>query len=201
MEYFGVLTGLLYLLLEIRQHRAMWVVGFLTSLVYVFVFFFSKIYADMGLNIYYVAISIYGFWQWTRKDKKALKEEIPVQNTSADETILYRCLTIPLFAGISLAILAIYALLYYVLHNFTDSPIPAGDAFTTAVGIVATWMLARRIVEHWIFWIIVNCVSVYLYYLRGLYPTMFLYICYAILAAVGLYTWKKKGIKTNDSTL
>lgn len=201
LEYFGVLTGLLYLLLEIRQHRAMWVVGFLTSLVYVFVFFFSKIYADMGLNIYYVAISIYGFWQWTRKDKKALKEEIPVQNTSADETILYRCLTIPLFAGISLAILAIYALLYYVLHNFTDSPIPAGDAFTTAVGIVATWMLARRIVEHWIFWIIVNCVSVYLYYLRGLYPTMFLYICYAILAAVGLYTWKKKGIKTNDSTL
>ena len=66
LEYFGVLTGLLYLFLEIRQHRAMWVVGFLTSLVYVFVFFFSKIYADMGLNIYYVAISIYGFWQWTR---------------------------------------------------------------------------------------------------------------------------------------
>ena len=69
LEYFGVLTGLLYLFLEIRQHRAMWVVGFLTSLVYVFVFFFSKIYADMGLNIYYVAISIYGFWQWTRRHR------------------------------------------------------------------------------------------------------------------------------------
>lgn len=199
LEYFGVLTGLLYLLLEIRQHRAMWVVGFLTSLVYVFVFFFSKIYADMGLNIYYVAISIYGFWQWTRK--KAINEGKTNQSTSANEAILYRNMTFPLFAGIALAILAIYALLYYILHNFTDSPIPAGDAFTTAVGIVATWMLARRIIEHWIFWIIVNCVSVYLYYLRGLYPTMFLYICYAILAAVGLYTWKKKGIKTNDSTL
>ena len=199
LEYFGVLTGLLYLLLEIRQHRAMWVVGFLTSLVYVFVFFFSKIYADMGLNIYYVAISIYGFWQWTRK--KAINEGKTNQSTSANEAILYRNMTFPLFAGIALAILAIYALLYYILHNFTDSPIPAGDAFTTAVGTVATWMLARRIIEHWIFWIIVNCVSVYLYYLRGLYPTMFLYICYAILAAVGLYTWKKKGIKTNDSTL
>lgn len=199
LEYFGVLTGLLYLLLEIRQHRAMWVVGFLTSLVYVFVFFFSKIYADMGLNIYYVAISIYGFWQWTRK--KAINEGKTNQSTSANEAILYRNMTFPLFAGIALAILAIYALLYYILHNFTDSPIPAGDAFTTAVGIVATWMLARRIIEHWIFWIIVNCVSVYLYYLRGLYPTMFLYICYAILAAVGLYTWKKKGINTNDSTL
>ena len=199
LEYFGVLTGLLYLLLEIRQHRAMWVVGFLTSLVYVFVFFFSKIYADMGLNIYYVAISIYGFWQWTRK--KAINEEKINQNAPANEAILYRNMTFSLFTGIILAILAIYALIYYILYNFTDSPIPAGDAFTTAVGIVATWMLARRIIEHWIFWIIVNCVSVYLYYLRGLYPTMCLYICYAILAAVGLYTWKKKGIKTNDSTL
>ena len=199
LEYFGVLTGLLYLLLEIRQHRAMWVVGFLTSLVYVFVFFFSKIYADMGLNIYYVAISIYGFWQWTRK--KAINEEKTNQNAPANEAILYRNMTFPLLTGIILAILAIYALLYYILHNFTDSPIPAGDAFTTAVGIVATWMLARRIIEHWIFWIIVNCVSVYLYYLRGLYPTMFLYICYAVLAAIGLYTWKKKGIRKNDSTL
>lgn len=201
LEYFGVLTGLLYLLLEIRQHRAMWVVGFLTSLVYVFVFFFSKIYADMGLNIYYVAISIYGFWQWSRQNKKRLAAVIPDQTPRPNEKILYRNLTLPLFTGILFAIAATYALLYYLLHDFTDSPIPAGDAFTTAVGIVATWMLARRIIEHWIFWIIVNCVSVYLYYLRGLYPTMFLYICYALLAAVGLYTWKKKGIKTNDSTL
>lgn len=164
LEYFGVLTGLLYLLLEIRQHRAMWVVGFLTSLVYVFVFFFSKIYADMGLNIYYVAISIYGFWQWTRKRK--VETASTVEAAPTQEAILYRNMTPLLF-----------------------------------VGIVATWMLARRIIEHWIFWIIVNCVSVYLYYLRGLYPTMFLYLCYAILAAVGLYTWKKNGTRTNDSTL
>ena len=199
LEYFGVLTGLLYLFLEIRQHRAMWVVGFLTSLVYVFVFFFSKIYADMGLNIYYVAISIYGFWQWTRKSGTGTSGT--GEAAATQEAILYRNMTPRLFAGISFAILALFALLYYVLHHFTDSPIPVGDAFTTAVGIVATWMLARRIIEHWIFWIIVNCVSVYLYYLRGLYPTMFLYICYAILAAAGLYTWKKKGIRTNDSTL
>ena len=192
LEYFGVLTGLLYLFLEIRQHRAMWVVGFLTSLVYVFVFFFSKIYADMGLNIYYVAISIYGFWQWTRR-----REVETAQNGEAapsQEAILYRNMTPLLFAGICSAILALFALLYYFLHYFTDSPIPAGDGFTTAVGIVATWMLARRIIEHWIFWVIVNFVSVYLYYLRGLYPTMFLYICYAILAIVGYFTWKKKGI-------
>lgn len=200
LEYFGVLTGLLYLLLEIKQHRAMWVVGFTTSLVYVFVFFFSKIYADMGLNIYYTAISVYGFWQWTRKNKLREKEE-PQQQNSSSEKILYRHASLKFLAVICFSILAIYGFLFYILYTFTDSPIPSGDAFTTAVGIVATWMLARRIIEHWIFWVIVNFVSVYLYYLRGLYPTMFLYTCYGLLAIVGLYTWKKKGINTNDSTL
>jgi len=198
IEYFGVLTGLLYLLLEIKQHRAMWVVGFLSSLIYVFVFFNSKIYADMGLNTYYVFISIYGFWKWTRRDKTA---PLSANNNQTDKTIVYRHPSIILFVEICAAILCLHAILYYILYKYTDSPIPFGDSFTTAVGIVATWMLARRIIEHWIFWIIVNFVSVYLYYLRGLYPTMFLYFCYAVLAYVGYCNWKKKGINTNDNTL
>ena len=201
LEYFGVLTGLLYLLLEIKQHRSMWIVGFLTSLVYVFVFFSAKIYADMGLNLYYVGISLYGFWQWSRTRRKKKKEttvENPVDN-SVD--ILYKHITFKLFIQLAIVLLLVYMSIYYLLTHFTDSPIPIGDAFTTAVGIVATWMLARRIIEHWICWVIVNFVSVYLYYLRDLYPTMFLYLCYATLAIIGYYTWKKKGIKTNDSTL
>jgi len=105
LEYFGVLTGLLYLFLEIRQHRAMWVVGFLTSLVYVFVFFFSKIYADMGLNIYYVAISIYGFWQWTRSKGRQEQTAEDIE-TAPQEVILYRNMTLRLFAGISFSIVA-----------------------------------------------------------------------------------------------
>lgn len=191
LEYFGAFSGLLYLFLEIRQHRAMWIVGFLTSLTYVFVFFFSKIYADMGLHIYYTAISVYGFRQWTRS-RNRMGNEPPA---SRQEEIIYDRLTPRLLAGVLSAIAALFMLLYTALRHFTDSPIPAGDAFTTAVGIVATWMLARRFIEHWIFWIIVNFVSAYLYCRRGLYPTLFLYICYAILAAIGLYTWKRKGIK------
>ena len=108
LEYFGVLTGLLYLFLEIRQHRAMWVVGFLTSLVYVFVFFFSKIYADMGLNIYYVAISIYGFWQWTRSKGRQEQTAEDIE-TAPQEVILYRNMTLRLFAGISFSIVALFA--------------------------------------------------------------------------------------------
>jgi len=196
LEYFGVITGLLYLFLEIKQHRAMWVVGFLTSLTYIFVFFHAKIYADMGLNIYYTLISVYGFIQWSRKGK-----HVPVKDNKQDEVIVYRHLSLRLFAGIIAISIIIFFALWYGLSHFTDSPIPVGDAFTTTIGIVATWMLAKYIIEHWIFWVIVNFVSVYLYFLRDLYPTMFLYLCYAILAIAGWYTWKKKGLKANDNIL
>lgn len=189
LEYFGVITGLIYLFLEIKQHKAMWMVGFLTSLVYVFVFFFSKIYADMGLQVYYVVISVYGFYKWSRKKGKDQAEN----NESATGQIIYRHLNRRLSLGISITLLGIFGLLWYMLSQFTDSPIPLGDAFTTAIGIVATWMLAKRIIEHWTLWVVVNLVSVYLYYLRDLYPTMFLYLCYAILAIVGYYNWRKKG--------
>ena len=121
LEYFGVLTGLLYLFLEIRQHRAMWVVGFLTSLVYVFVFFFSKIYADMGLNIYYVAISIYGFWQWHKG--KAVQEGTEV-------LILYRHLNIRLIWGITVVTVFLYGTLYFILSDYTDSPVSSSTICT-----------------------------------------------------------------------
>ena len=184
LEYFGVLTGIVYLILEIYQHRAMWIVGFLTSFLYVFVFFFSKFYADMSLNIYYVCISVYGFLQWKRRG-------IP---EVADNGITYMHLNGRLLLGIAPVTLALYVVLYYVLSKWTDSPVPAGDAFTTALSITATWMLARKILEHWWFWVVINFVSLVLYYQRGLYPTCFLFLCYGVLAVVGWINWKKKGV-------
>lgn len=186
LEYFGVVTGLLYLWLEIKQHKAMWVIGFLTSLTYVFVFFFSKFYAVMTLNLYYVLISIYGFLLWTRHHGET--------NTQTGETgIIYRRIDRQLILFCGLASIILFAGIYAILNYFTDSPVALGDAFTTALSIVATWMLAQRIIEHWPCWVLINAVSAYLYFSRGLYPTMILYICYTVLAVVGYYNWKKKG--------
>jgi nicotinamide mononucleotide transporter len=187
LEWFGVLTGLIYLYLEIRQHRIMWVVGFITSLVYVWVFFASKVYANMGLQLYYALISVYGFWLWRQSRS----------NASTALTILYRRLTWRTAVLIGLSSALIFAGIYFVLSRYTDSAVPVGDAFTTTIGIVATWMLARRIIEHWYFWIVADSVSIYIYYYLGLYPTMFLYLCYAVLAYVGYYNWKKKGEERN----
>lgn len=185
LEYFGVLTGLTYLVLEIMQHRAMWVVGFVTSLVYVFVFFFSKFYADMSLNVYYVGISVYGFWQW--------KRESAAESGGAAE-LVYRHLTWRCLSGLAGVTVVLFGGMFWVLSRFTDSPVPAGDAFTTALGVTATWMLAKRILEHWWVWVAVNLVSAVLYYYRGLYPTCFLFVCYGVLAVAGWINWKKKGV-------
>lgn len=185
LEYFGALTGLIYLILEILQHRAMWVLGFMTSLLYVFIFYFSKFYADMALNIYYVGISIYGFVFWGKKTEK--REENPAgiiyQHLNKKVAFCLTGITFVLFIGI-----------YGILNYWTDSPIAVGDAFTTALSITATWMLVRRILEHWWVWVAINFISAWLYYYRELYPTCFLFICYGILAFVGWINWKKKGV-------
>ncbi|MDR3132754.1 MAG: nicotinamide riboside transporter PnuC, partial [Prevotellaceae bacterium] len=86
-----------------------------------------------------------------------------------------------LFAGMS-----------FVLKNYTDSPVPFGDALTTALSIVATWMLAHKIIEQWWMWLFINVVSAMLYTWRGLYPTAFLFCCYAVASVIGYYSWKKK---------
>lgn len=184
LEYFGVISGLIYLYLEIKQKKAMWVVGWISSFVYVFVFFFSKFYAGMALNIYYVVISLYGFLQWSRKDETQPEESL---------SILYKPLSLRVFVGTIAVLLGLFGVIYFVLNRYTDSPVAMGDAFVTAGGIVATWMLAHRILQHWIWWMVINLLSIYLYYSRGLYPTAFLYLCYFALAFVGYYNWKKKG--------
>lgn len=186
IEYFGVITGIVYLILEIKQKSSMWIVGFITSLTYIFVFFSAKFYADMSLNIYYVGISIYGYFRW-RKSLHPRDEEL-------SKEIRYHHLSWIGALNVTWITLLLYGILFYILSHFTDSPVPAGDAFTTALSITATWMLAQRIIEHWWFWIIINIVSALLYFDKGLYPTCFLFICYMILAAVGWRNWRKKGV-------
>lgn len=166
----------------------MWLLGGISSLLYIFVFGFARIYADMAFNIYNAAISLYGYQAWRR----SLRDN----NLKSDknEVIEYTRLNLQQLLRITSVTVLIYGVIFMALKTFTDSPIPAGDALTTTLSIVATWMLAQRIIEHWFFWVLVNVVSIYLYYVRGLYPTMLLYTFYAVAAVAGYYIWKKKGV-------
>lgn len=179
IEVLGALLSLGYLYLSIRQNIWLWPVGIMSAVMYVIVFFQAKFYADMGLNGYYFIISIYGWINWSRGSRKE-SGALPVVRTG------WRKGSVLLFI-----IVVLFVLLGVLLDRFTDSPIPYWDAFTTAGSIVATWMLARKYLEHWIIWIVVDVVSLGLYIYRGLYPTAVLFFIYSTMAVIGYIQWKR----------
>lgn len=180
IEVLGAVTGLIYLYLEIRQNIWLWPLGIVTSALYIYIFFVSKFYADMGLQVYYLIISIYGWWYWLHGGKMDAKDSLPVARIDIKTTIILIPITI-----------AIFGLIALILVKYTDSPVPYGDAFTTALSITATWMLARKIIDMWWLWMIVNAVSLGLYIYKGLYPTSVLFLFYFSMSIVGFIEWKK----------
>ncbi len=179
VEIIGALTGLAYLYFEIKQKIFLWPLGIITSVFYIIIFYTSKFYADMSLQFYYVFISIYGWYNWS-KGTENKNSSLPVINLS-------KKLGIILF----FVHLGILYLIYYILKHYTDSPVPFWDALTTSLSIVATWMLSKKIIELWYIWIFVNFVSMILYIYKGLYPTTVLFLFYGLLSYKGYLEWKK----------
>ncbi len=179
IEILGAILSLIYLYLSIKQKVSLWVFGFLSALLYIFVFYRSQLYAIMTLQFYYVAVSIYGWVSW-RVGKQATGEELPARRSSFKNIIF--------LLGFGFLIFLAY---YFFLLKYTDAFFPLIDSFTTAFSIIATWMLARKLIEHWLFWIVIDSISAGLYFYRGLYPTAILFIVYAIMAIVGWIEWKK----------
>lgn len=199
IEVFGVLTGIIYVILEIKQNLWLWPLGILTSAVYILIFFNGKFYADMCLQVYYLAISCLGLYWWAKGGHSA-KAGKPVDDCSeekikdgegADTELHVTRVRLKTCAALAVVFVFLYAIMWFVLSNLTDSPVPEWDSFITSLSIIATWMLARKILEHWYLWMVVNCASTILFVLRGLYPTAFLYIVYFIMSFAGLKEWKR----------
>ena len=183
IELIGAILGLLYILFSIRQHILTWATGLLTSALYIVVFFQSGFYADMGLQVYYVFISIYGWYFWLKGEKKAARnseQQVPV--TRIKKRVLVKS---------AIVTLLIFLFLIFILKRFTDSTVPVMDSLTTALSITATWMLAKKYIEHWLIWIFVDFFSAGLYVYKNLWPTVVLFIVYTVMAIIGYLEWKK----------
>jgi nicotinamide mononucleotide transporter len=134
----------------------------------------------MGLQVYYVFISIYGWYFWLRGKNTNNKSKVPVQNIS--KQLLFR---------IGAVTVLIYGFILFILINFSDSDVPFMDSLTTSLSIIATWMLAKKYIEHWIIWIFVDIVSSGLYIYKNLWPTVVLFSVYTVMAFIGYVEWKK----------
>ena len=187
IEIIAAVIGLTYLFLAYKASVWLWPVGILMSLFYVTVYITGKFYADAALQVYYIGANVYGLLKWTVSRRRGSgrpgleKGELEICRTP-------KRLWLPL----SLVSALLWLLLYLILRTCTDSPVPVGDAFTTALSIVAMWMLSRKYIEQWLFWVAVNVVCVALYFWKGLYPTGILYCVYVIVAVLGYFRWKKE---------
>lgn len=183
LEIIGACIGLLYLYLEYRANVWLWPVGIVMSLFYVVIFFHGKFYADAAVYLYYIGANVYGLVAWLRSKDNQKGESVPLRIVHTPKRQI-----LPL----ALVSAALWLAIFLVLRRFTDSPVPWGDAFTTALSVVAMWMLAQKQLEQWLLWVVVNAVSLCLYVWKGLYPTAVLFAVYTAVAVMGYFNWKKE---------
>ncbi len=199
IEIFGAVTGILYVFLEIRQTIWLWPVGIITSGVYIWVFFTGKLYADMSLQGYYLVVSLFGWYWWAqgsgrRAEGRGLRaegSEFSTQDPGQKEELQVTRLKLRTGVVLSVVFIPLFTVMWLVLDRLTDSPVPVMDSLITSLSVIATWMLARKIYEHWFLWIVVNTAATLLFLTRGLYPTVVLYIVYGVMSFAGLKAWRK----------
>lgn len=183
IEIIGIVLSLIYLYFEIRAKVLMWFFGIVSSAIMGIVFFQSGFYADMGLMLYYVIISIYGWIHWK---KGSNEKQLPIIHLTKKQAL----------AAVLLLGVGYLVLLQILLHipgiiGLKDSTFPYVDALTVAASMVATWMLSQKILEQWHIWMIVNIISTIMFSMKGLNYTTVLYLIYTIGSFLGYISWMK----------
>ena len=178
-EIVAALLAIAYLLLAMRQDARCWIAWIISSLMYLFVMYSAGLYMEAGLQIFYLLMGFYGLYQWQYKlaNNETLKIKVwPI-------TTHMMCLT-------ALFLLVITS--GYILSNNTDAASPYIDAFTTWGAIIASYMVEKKILENWIYWFVIDFVSVFLFVSRELYPTALLFCLYLVLVIIGYRSWKNE---------
>ena len=180
LQIVGTLLGLLYLWLEYKANIWVWIVGAIMPMVHGMLYLQSGIYADAAMQLYYVAAGIYGLFVWLRGEKRSEKR-VDIQHTP--KQWIFSLVAVYVVLHISL---------YFLLTEFTDSRVPLFDSMSTALSIVAMWMLSRKLVEQWLVWLVVDMISVGLYLYKDIPITAMLYMLYCALAVAGYMRWRKQ---------
>ena len=178
LEIAGVLVGLIYLWLEYKASVWLWLANIIMPAIYIFIYLDAGVYADAGINVYYLLASIYGWAMWLRRGDDG--GVISITRTPRAKVGALAAVGAVVWAG-----------LYYILTHFTDSTVPVGDSFTTALSIVALYMLSHKWVEQWLVWLAVDLISFGLYIYKDIPLTAGLYALYSALAVAGYLRWRK----------
>jgi len=178
IEVLGFVTGAVSVAFAVRESAWNWPVGIANNVFFFVLFWKAKLYADALLQIVYVIISIYGWWNWLHGG--AGNSKLPITRTRLQTALLLFLVT-----ALSTAVMA------FVLEKFTDSQVPIGDGVTTALSLTAQYMLSRKLLENWWVWMTADVIYILLYCYKSLYLTGILYAIFFAMCIVGYRGWRK----------
>lgn len=190
------ILGLAYILLEYRASAWMWLAGFLMQVLGIVLYYQKGLYADCGMEFYYIAVTIYGFYQWVRPNGNNTGEQ---KRTDSENGIPITHFKKKLILPWLIVTAVIWATIYWLLVTYTDSRVPLADSFTTALSIVGIWALAHKYLEQWFIWIAVDIVTCILYFYKDIPFKASLYALYVGIAVMGYLKWRKMMRKGNQA--
>nr|WP_143186920.1 nicotinamide riboside transporter PnuC [Microbulbifer donghaiensis] len=175
-EIAAVILALAYLLLAMKEKISCWCAAFASTLIYLFLFWDVSLLMESALQVFYLVMAVYGWWQWRHHGDA--QQDLKIHRWPLRTHLL-----------VATGVGALTVAFGYLLQTNTNAALPYLDSFTTWGAVITTYMVTRKVLENWIYWIVVDGVSIYLYLDRGLYLTALLFALYVIIVIVGFFQW------------
>lgn len=175
-ELAAVVIAIAYLLLALREQRSCWIAAFISTAIYLVIFYRANLYMESILQLYYLVMAVYGWHQWHSSSKK---DSLRISRWPVKNHVL---------AIISIAALSLASGNY--LESNTDAAMPYLDSFTTWAALITTYMVTQKIVENWLYWVVIDAVSIHIYFERSLMLTAVLFALYVVISVYGYVSWR-----------
>ena len=182
LETIAVILSLLYVYLAAHQNNLCWIAAVISVSLYIYICFNAKLYAETVLQVFYFLMAIYGFYSWKKNNSQLQISTWPIKKHLF---IIFLGTILTFFLG-------------FIFSNYTDAEMPLVDSFTTVFSVFATYMVVKKILSNWLYFIIIDIISTYLYFSRDLHLTSLLFLLYTFIAVAGFIKWNRISTQVND---
>ncbi|TPH13338.1 nicotinamide riboside transporter PnuC [Litorilituus lipolyticus] len=183
LELTAMLLALAYVILAAKGSLWCWPAAFISTALYTYIFYDVLLLMDSALNGYYLVMAVYGYWCWQQK---------PSNNNDSDTALAIVSWQLSWHIKACLILAVIASALGYFMANYTPAAFPYLDTFTTVYAVFATYLVTQKVLENWLYWIVIDLVSIYLYIEKSLLPTAVLFVIYVVIAGYGYLAWRKQ---------
>jgi nicotinamide mononucleotide transporter len=180
LELVAMLLALAYVVLAAQGSIWCWPAAFISTAIYTVIFYDVSLLMDSALNVYYLVMAVYGYWIWQRKPQHQQSTPLLAIVSWQPTWHLKACIVLTIISFV----------LGYIMANNTTASFPYLDTFTTVFAVFATYLVTQKVLENWLYWVVIDAISIYLYIEKGLIPTTVLFVIYVVIATYGYFKWQ-----------